>query len=76
MAEQFLRLMLECGTPSEDLDFLNGKGKVVNHVVRSGDVKSTLFTGSRRVAELLSKELHGRVSSYLFEKRIDWTGFS
>ena len=61
MAEQFVRLLQECGMPATDVDMLHGNGKVVSEVLKQADVRSTLFTGSHGVAELLARDLKGKV---------------
>ena len=47
--------------PATDVDMLHGNGKVVSEVLKQADVRSTLFTGSHGVAELLAKDLKGKV---------------
>ena len=59
--DQFLKLMLHCGMPPHDVDFLNGQGTVVHQVLMAGKPRSTLFTGSQRTAEMLSCDLNGKV---------------
>lgn len=53
---------MHCGLPPKDVDFLNGKGQVVNEVLVKAQPRSTLFTGSKRIGEKLSKDLNGKVS--------------
>lgn len=60
--DQFLRLLLHCGAPPQDFDFLNGSGSIVNNVLVEGKPRSTLFTGSGKVAEKLAIDLNGKVS--------------
>lgn len=60
MAEQFLRLLIDCGMPKDDLDFLNGRGEIIHSVLMNGKPRSTLFTGSKAVAEQLSRDLNGK----------------
>lgn len=70
VAEQFVRLLHACGAPAEDLDMINGRGEVAGRVLVQGNARSTLFTGSRRVAEHLSSQLGGRV--FLEDAGFDW----
>lgn len=59
--EQFIRLLLHCGAPADDFDFISGAGTVVNEVLLAGNPRSTLFTGGTRVAEKLASDLKGKV---------------
>jgi 1-pyrroline-5-carboxylate dehydrogenase len=70
VAEQFLRLLHDCGMPATDCDMIHGKGQVVGDILKRAAVRSTLFTGSKRVAEILSQELQGKV--YLEDAGFDW----
>jgi 1-pyrroline-5-carboxylate dehydrogenase len=58
--EQFLRLMLACGAPLEDIMILNGSGHVAEAVVTSPIVRLTQFTGSSQVANKLSEKTKGK----------------
>jgi 1-pyrroline-5-carboxylate dehydrogenase len=68
--EQFLRLLHHCGMDPSDVDFLNGKGPVAQEVILKTPVRMTQFTGSSRVAELLSRETHGKVK--IEDAGFDW----
>jgi 1-pyrroline-5-carboxylate dehydrogenase len=68
--EQFLRLLHHCGMNKTDVDFLNCKGPVVQEVITQTPVRLTQFTGSSRVAELLSRATHGKVK--LEDAGFDW----
>ena len=68
--EQFIRLMLECGAPATDLDFINCDGATMNEILRRAKPKMTLFTGSQKVAHHLTKELDGNVK--LEDAGFDW----
>ena len=68
--EQFVRLLHHCGAPLGDLDVVNGSGPVAGHILKSAPARSTLFTGSRRVAEALCADLGGRV--FLEDAGFDW----
>ena len=70
VCEQFVRLLHACGAPTTDIDMLNGRGEVAGRVLVQGNARSTLFTGSRRVAESLSTALGGRV--FLEDAGFDW----
>lgn len=66
--EQFIRLLHECGLPKEDLSLMQCDGPVTEKILKRGNVKQTLFTGSSKIAEHLSKQLAGKI-------RIEDAGF-
>lgn len=68
--EQFLRLLHECGMPKEDVDLLNCRGPVAQDLILNSSVRLTQFTGSSRVAELLSEATHGKV--LIEDAGFDW----
>lgn len=68
--EEFVRLLHHCGMPADDLDLFHGTGQTMNEVLVRGRPRSTLFTGSRRVAEKLCADLHGKV--FLEDAGFDW----
>jgi 1-pyrroline-5-carboxylate dehydrogenase len=68
--EQFIRLLHACGMPMQDVDLLNGKGPVAQHVIVETPVRLTQFTGSSKVAELLSQATGGKV--YIEDAGFDW----
>lgn len=49
------------GMPTTDADYVHGHGLVVNEILVRARPRSTLFTGSQRVAEKLCADLHGKV---------------
>jgi 1-pyrroline-5-carboxylate dehydrogenase len=59
--EQALRLLHACGLPKGDLDFINCGGPVMHDILMKAQPRMTQFTGSSRVAEMLAKDLHGRI---------------
>ena len=61
MAEQLLRMLHHCGMPPSDVDFLAGPGSTMGAVLDAAKPRSTLFTGSQRVAERLAVQLAGKV---------------
>ncbi len=61
MAEQLLRLLHACGMPPTDVDLLLGPGDTMGEAIRRAEPRSTLFTGSQRVAERLAVQTHGKV---------------
>ena len=66
--EQFLRLLHHCGMDPNNVDMLNCRGPVAQELIANTPVRMMQFTGSSRVAELLSRETHGKV-------RIEDAGF-
>jgi 1-pyrroline-5-carboxylate dehydrogenase len=61
VVEQLLRLLHHCGMPRTDADLIHGGGRVVNELLLRANPRSTLFTGSQRVAEKLALDLKGKV---------------
>lgn len=61
VAEQLLRLLHFCGMPRTDADLIHGGGQVVNELLLRAQPRSTLFTGSQRVAEKLAVDMRGKV---------------
>lgn len=68
--EQFLLLLHHCGMPMTDVDFLNGRGPVAEHVIVNTPVRLTQFTGSSTVAEHLLEVTHGKVK--IEDAGFDW----
>ncbi|KAG8086202.1 hypothetical protein GUJ93_ZPchr0010g10647 [Zizania palustris] len=68
--EQMLRLLLACGMPAEDLDFINSDGITMNKLLLEANPKMTLFTGSSRIAEKLAADLKGKIK--LEDAGFDW----
>lgn len=66
--EQFLRLLHHCGMDPNNVDMLNCRGPVAQELIANTPVRMMQFTGSSRVAELHSRETHGKV-------RIEDAGF-
>ncbi len=65
VAEQFIRMLHHVGMPKGDLDYIQGNGRVVGEILKQGHPRSTLFTGSQKVAEQLALDLKGKVRSGL-----------
>eukprot|EP00879_Flechtneria_rotunda_P016977 GHRR01017773.1.p1 GENE.GHRR01017773.1~~GHRR01017773.1.p1 ORF type:complete len:544 (+),score=178.14 GHRR01017773.1:415-2046(+) len=68
--EQLLRLLHYCGMPATDADLIHGSGATVGELLLEAQPRSTLFTGSQRVAEKLALDLHGKV--FLEDAGFDW----
>lgn len=59
--EQMLKLLHHCGMPKHDLDFINCDGPVMHDILMKAEPRMTQFTGSSRVAEMLAKDLRGKI---------------
>lgn len=59
--EQMLLMLQECGLPLSDVDFINCDGPTMHKLLLVAKPRLTQFTGSSQIAELLSKDLHGKV---------------
>jgi len=70
--EQFIRLLISCGLPPNDLDFINCKGEVMGDLIKQSKDKLRLvqFTGSREVAEKIAIETKGKVK--IEDAGFDW----
>jgi len=68
--EQAVRLLHECGMPKEDADFINCDGPVMHRFLLESKPRMTLFTGSAKVAEILARDLHGRIK--IEDAGFDW----
>lgn len=69
--EQCLRLLHSCGMPLTDVDFLNNAdGTAMHRLLIDAQPRMTLFTGSSRVAEILARDLHGRIK--IEDAGFDW----
>eukprot|EP00494_Astrolonche_serrata_P032659 UN32928 len=68
--EQLIRLLHHCGLEKTDIDFFHGSGSVMAHILKEGQAKMTLFTGSQNIAERLTQSLGGRVK--LEDAGFDW----
>lgn len=68
--EEFVRLLHHCGMALEEVDICCGRGHIINQIIRESKCRSTLFTGSKRVAEKLAEGLRGRV--FLEDAGFDW----
>jgi len=68
--EQFLHLLHHCGMPKEDVDLLNCQGPVAEKLITTAPIRLTQFTGSSRIAELLSVRTAGKVK--IEDAGFDW----
>jgi 1-pyrroline-5-carboxylate dehydrogenase len=56
--------------PKEDLSYIYSDGPVMENILKKTPMRQTLFTGSSKVAEHLSKTLAGRVK--IEDAGYDW----
>jgi len=68
--EQFVRLMIHCGMPPSDMDFINCGGAAMGDLINRGPFRVTQFTGSSVTAEDLAASTHGKVR--LEDAGFDW----
>jgi len=43
--EQFLRMLIHCGMPASDVDFINCGGRTMGELITRGPYRVTQFTG-------------------------------
>jgi len=68
--EQLVRLLHHCGMEPTDMDYVHCRGPIMEHILVNGNARNTLFTGSQKIAERLTKSLNGRVK--LEDAGFDW----
>jgi 1-pyrroline-5-carboxylate dehydrogenase len=68
--EEFIRLLLSCGMPKEDVILIHTNGINMEELIKEIDPRMTLFTGSKKIAEKLSKLLSGRIK--IEDAGFDW----
>jgi len=59
--EQALRMLHACGLPTGDVDLINCDGPVMHQILLKGHPRMTQFTGSSKIAEMLARDLHGKI---------------
>ena len=69
--EQMLRMLHSVGMPTTDVDFFNNAdGKSMHKLLLDAQPRMTQFTGSSRVAELLARDLRGKIK--IEDAGFDW----
>jgi len=68
--EQYVRLLIDCGMPPEDVDLLHADGPPTQEVITKTPVRLTQFTGSATVAERLLQATNGKVK--VEDAGFDW----
>lgn len=68
--QDFLSLLVACGMPKDDVILVHTNGENMEYLITEVDPRMTLFTGSKKVAEKLSKLLSGRIK--VEDAGFDW----
>jgi 1-pyrroline-5-carboxylate dehydrogenase len=68
--EEWIRLMLDCGMPPEDVNLIHCSGSMVSRLIEKGKPRLTQFTGSSTVAEKLSILTRGKIK--IEDAGFDW----
>lgn len=68
--EQLIRLMIHCGMPPSDVDFIHCGGRTMGDLIDRAGFRVTQFTGSSVTAEDLAHATHGKVR--LEDAGFDW----
>jgi 1-pyrroline-5-carboxylate dehydrogenase len=68
--EEWVRLMLDCGMPPEDVNLIHCSGSVISSLIEAGKPRMTQFTGSSSVAEKLALLTHGKLK--IEDAGFDW----
>lgn len=70
--EQFLRMLIECGLPPDDVDLVHCRGAKMGELLQAAKhtIRMVQFTGSRGVAERLAGQFNGAVR--LEDAGFDW----
>ena len=68
--EEWVRLMLECGMPPEDVNLIHCNGSVISSLIEAGKPRMLQFTGSSGVAEKLAVLTHGKLK--IEDAGFDW----
>ena len=68
--EEWIRLMLDCGMPSEDVNLIHCNGSTISRLIELGKPRLTQFTGSSSVAEKLALLTRGKIK--IEDAGFDW----
>jgi len=71
--EQFVRMLIHCGMPPNDMDMIHCGGRVMNELLDKAPYRVTQFTGSSTVAEKLAESLRGKIR--VEDAGFDWKIF-
>ena len=71
--DQYIRMLIDCGMPADNLDFINCGGRAMGELINDAPFRVTQFTGSCGVAEMLAVQTHGKVK--LEDAGFDWKIF-
>lgn len=70
--EQFLRMLIDCGLPPNDVDLVHCQGREMSKLLgaANGVLRMVQFTGSKQVAEQIASQFNGAVR--LEDAGFDW----
>jgi len=68
--EQFLRMLLFCGAPPSDFDFINCNGPTMENLIQKSNPRMLQFTGSSKVADHLAVLTKGKIK--VEDAGFDW----
>lgn len=68
--EQLVRMLQDCGLEPDAIDYMQGRGRLMEHILYEGEARVTQFTGGQDIAEQLCAKLKGRVR--LEDAGFDW----
>ena len=68
--DSMLKILHLNGLPRKDVDFIHCDGKVMENLLMNSNIRLTQFTGSKHIAERLSKRLNGKVK--IEDAGFDW----
>lgn len=63
-------MLHSCGLPQTDVDFINCDGPTMHQLLLKSQPRMTQFTGSSRVAEMLARDLKGKIK--IEDAGFDW----
>lgn len=66
--DQFIRLLIHCGMPKNDVNVIHGHGDAIEHMIRKNTFRLVQFTGSSKIANKLAEICKGKI-------RIEDAGF-
>ncbi len=70
--EQFLRLLIHCGLPKDNVNMIHCRGSEMGKLIdkAKGDILLIKFTGSSQIGERISKTMNGKIR--LEDAGFDW----
>merc|ERR1719245_84573 len=71
--EQYLRMLIHCGMPVEDVNLIHCGGRAMGELIKKAPFRVTQFTGSSATAEDLALETRGKIR--VEDAGFDWKIF-